>query len=224
MHDEPKFGSLLKNTYGIFFIGTPHGGADKEEMGQVLRKIAKMVGLQTNKKLLEALSPTSEILATIEQEFQKHLRFRADGTIKLPAIKIHNFYESLPVSIPLFGFKLIEAGIIVPKESAILDAYLNTKIEASHIEMTKFASRDDAYDSVVDLLCIWIRDCIAAQQRTQTETSEEVRRRRIERLEKQNPGNVHTLSSSSPSVAVGNVSAGGNLKQNIQAAGGDIKN
>jgi hypothetical protein len=111
MNDEPKFGNLLKNTYGIAFMGTPHGGADKERMGQILRKFAQVLGYDTNKKILDVLNPTSEVLAYIEQEFQKHLRFRSD-TFKMKPIKIHNFYESLPVDLKVLGFKVTDVGIV----------------------------------------------------------------------------------------------------------------
>jgi hypothetical protein len=72
-------------------MGTPHAGAEKEKMGQILRKFAKAAGCDTNKKILEVFNPRSEVLAIIEQDFQKYLR-NQPGT-GLPPIKVHNFHE-----------------------------------------------------------------------------------------------------------------------------------
>jgi hypothetical protein len=87
--------------------------------------------------------------------------------------------------------------------------------------MTKFPSRNDAYASVVDLLWIWAKDCIAERQQSQEEMNNEVRERRNQRLG-QGQSNIHTLNG--PGVSIGAVHAGGNVIQRSQAAGRDINN
>lgn len=106
--DEPKFGKLLESTYGILFLGTPHGGSDKEKMGQVLRRFANLA-CDTNKKILDVLSPKSEVLAIIEQRFQRYCR-NSQG---LHQIKIHNCHEKLPVKRGKLGnFALLDLGLV----------------------------------------------------------------------------------------------------------------
>jgi hypothetical protein len=53
----------------IAYMGSPLAGAEKGEMGQILRKFAKTDGCDTSKKIPEVLNSRSEVLAFIEQDF-----------------------------------------------------------------------------------------------------------------------------------------------------------
>ena len=107
-----------------------------------------------------------------------------------------------------------------------MSAYDYTGIDASHIDMCKFGSKNHDYVSVSNSLWGWARDCVAEREeqnsQTQEEFNAEVRERRQQQY--QSRSNVHTLNNSSPSVNVAPVNARGNVTQSAQAAGRDIIN
>ena len=137
-------GSILSNTLGILFMGTPHAGSHLATWGSVVAKYAN-VFRGTNREILGTLQLGSSDLQRTEEDFQ-HLILRDD--IKL---KIYCFYEALKMNDTV--------GKIVERESAILPAYDNCSINADHRDMTKFTGRADAgYGQVRGVLGRWIQE------------------------------------------------------------------
>ena len=81
------------HTVGIVFLGTPHFGADAAKWGSYG---ANLIGIvrQTNSPIVKVLRPDSEMLASIQRDFQGVLRQRID---ERTAIDITCFFEELPV-------------------------------------------------------------------------------------------------------------------------------
>lgn len=124
---------VSQSTRGIIFMGTPHAGADLADVGSKLAKCLSIIR-NTNTTILEPLRPGSDVLTSVQQQFQQMLRKRVD-------IEIYCFFEEQPV----FG-----VGIIVPEHSAALSQYSNQSIAANHKDMTKFSGkRDGGYQKVL---------------------------------------------------------------------------
>lgn len=136
--------SILPNTLGIIFMGTPHGGSQLASWGSTVAKYVNIFR-GTNRDILGNLQPGSADLQRTEEDFQQMLR---QGSVNL---KIYCFYEALKMNDMI--------GKIVERESAILPAYDNCSINANHRTMTKFTGRDDAgYGQIRGVLRRWIEE------------------------------------------------------------------
>jgi protein SERAC1 len=136
--------SILANTLGIIFMGTPHEGSHLANWGGTVAKYVNIFR-GTNREILENLQPGSSDLQRTEEDFQ-HMLLR-DGV----RLKVYCFYEALKMNDTV--------GKIVETESAILPAYDNCSINADHRNMTKFTGRADAgYGQVRGVLERWIQE------------------------------------------------------------------
>lgn len=136
--------SILSNTLGIVFMGTPHGGSYLAAWGSMVAKYVN-VFRGTNREILKTLQPSSSDLQRTEEDFQQMLQ-RDDVKIR-----VFCFYEAVMMNGTV--------GKIVPSESAILAGYDNCSINADHRNMTKFSGRADAgYGQVRGVLRRWIQE------------------------------------------------------------------
>lgn len=60
---------IYSSTKAILFLGTPHRGSSKADVGETLRRIASAVGLDTSAQNLIALDINSGQLLMIQEEF-----------------------------------------------------------------------------------------------------------------------------------------------------------
>ncbi|KAF1811247.1 hypothetical protein P152DRAFT_474853 [Eremomyces bilateralis CBS 781.70] len=135
---------LLESTVAIAFMGTPHLGSNLANWGHPISKLSNLLR-KTNSEIVGVLQPGSEMLAAVQQEFHTMLDDRSRNDSKY--INIFCFYEEV-------GYPGL--GEIVPKQSAILTAYPNNGIHATHTGMTKFkTSMDAGYVRVHDRLWLW---------------------------------------------------------------------
>lgn len=70
----------------IIFLGTPHRGSAYAGWAQIASNLARLALQDSNKRLVEALEVSSEVLDNIHEEF-KTIAFK--GTIK-----VHSFQEA----------------------------------------------------------------------------------------------------------------------------------
>ena len=134
---------ILRNTLGVIFMGTPHGGSQLARWGGTVAKYVN-VFRGTNRDILSNLQPGSADLQRAEEDFQHMLR--RDGT----KLMIFCFYEALKMNDTI--------GKIVERESAILSGYDNCSIHADHRNMTRFTGRaDEGYGQVRGVLQRWAR-------------------------------------------------------------------
>jgi hypothetical protein len=62
--------SIYESTSGIFFFGTPHGGADPRGLLQhIAEKIVRAAGFSVNEQIVNTLLPSSERLRELREEF-----------------------------------------------------------------------------------------------------------------------------------------------------------
>ena len=83
---ESRYETIMKNTIGILFFGTPHRGTDMANYGKVLTNIANSVMNRPTSQLVEALTTNSASLSRLTSDF-KH---------QMPMFKIVSFYEMKP--------------------------------------------------------------------------------------------------------------------------------
>jgi hypothetical protein len=82
-HNE--YQRLFRATYGIAFMGTPHRGSEKANLGALACDIIKAIRIPTNKALIKSLKRDSAILDLISENF----------TNCLDSLRIASFYETL---------------------------------------------------------------------------------------------------------------------------------
>jgi protein SERAC1 len=141
--NEQRLAAVLESTVGIVFMGTPHKGSELAKWGSRVATYLQHIR-KVNKKIVETLKVKSEVLASVEQDFQQ-LLLKPEHKEKT---RIFCFYEE--IAIPF-------VGTIVPKESAILAQYSNASIHANHMDMARFSSEaDNGYLSICGVLKDWI--------------------------------------------------------------------
>jgi hypothetical protein len=86
---------VLESTIGIVFMGTPHMGSSKASMASPITRLTNLLR-RTNKKLVDVLTPDSEVLASVQQEFHTMLEDRSRNYGK--QLEIYCFYEEKAVS------------------------------------------------------------------------------------------------------------------------------
>lgn len=92
---EQYLRNVLKCTFGVAFMGTPHHGSDQAKWAETIRKLISPFK-QTNHEILQTLKHDSEILSRIQDEFHTLLRAQRDNSRPL---NIVCFYEELPLAI-----------------------------------------------------------------------------------------------------------------------------
>ncbi|MCJ1248031.1 hypothetical protein MMC30_005246 [Trapelia coarctata] len=136
--------NVVKQTYAIAFLGTPHLGADKAGWIALWIHFAA-VFKSVNHNIVKVLQPDSEDLASIDQNFHTLLRKRTLGGAP---INIVCFYEELAVR---------TIGVIVPHRSEQISGYNSVGVHANHQDMTKFGSSTDlGYLKVSAEISRWI--------------------------------------------------------------------
>jgi hypothetical protein len=124
---EPNLKKLFQSTWGIIFMGTPHGGSGLATLGHMFAEYLKVVR-HTNPAIIGVLQQKSEVLTAVQQQFQQSL-LKPDVHIR-----IYCFFEEKPV---------LGVGVIVSEQSAVLNQYPNQSIDANHMDMTKFSGKND---------------------------------------------------------------------------------
>jgi hypothetical protein len=91
--DSPR-GHLKKIsecTRAMAFLGTPHRGSNKANLGHILARLASLIK-QTNVPIVDVLRPDSELLNRMQEQFYDMLGNRRNAG---KAIDITCFYEEL---------------------------------------------------------------------------------------------------------------------------------
>lgn len=141
--DNDQFADLLRNTVGIFFIGTPQSSDSIKSLGRIIPNLYKC-GSESTETSLDPLDVNLDVLGSVSESFRQMLLNEGIN------IRIFCFYETVEVE---------GIGLILPKEAAVIDNYDNAPLAFNHIEMTKFSSeRTGAYRFMLERLHIWCWD------------------------------------------------------------------
>jgi WD40 repeat protein len=123
-HGSEEMKPLARRVCAIFFLATPHQGAD---LAQTLSRILQVVS--GTRAFVQDLFPGSPALASINEEFPQLCR----------ELQLFSFYENKPMNY-VFG-----RGLIVDKSSAVMN-YVNERkmyLNANHRDVARFASPND---------------------------------------------------------------------------------
>jgi WD40 repeat protein len=146
-HQIPEFQSLVGRVSAIFFLATPHQGA---ETAQTLSRIMALA--PGSRPFINDLLPQSPVLQSINDEFPRHSA----------NIQLFSFYETKAMN---YG---INKGLIVEKHCAVMN-YPNerrTHLDANHRDVARFSSQiEPSYLSVRNALATAVE---AQRQSTQS--------------------------------------------------------
>ncbi|KAF4418794.1 Protein SERAC1 [Colletotrichum fructicola Nara gc5] len=157
--------SIKTSTHGILFMGTPHQGGNGVQLGRVLVNVASIF-VSANDRLLRHLERDSEWL---QQQLGQYGPISRDFVTKFA-------YEVFETPTPLGKIT------VVPRASAVVPGQADGEpiaIHADHINMVKFASKEDpSYVKVSEVLQIMVANA-GSNIRSRWETEERVTRARI---------------------------------------------
>ncbi|KAJ5628450.1 hypothetical protein N7490_010678 [Penicillium lividum] len=123
-HDSVEMKALVRRICAIFFLATPHQGAD---LAQTLSRLLQVVS--GTRAFVQDLFPGSPALQSINEEFPQ----------LCGELQLFSFYENKPMNY-VFG-----RGLIVDKSSAVMN-YVNERkmyLNANHRDVARFASSSD---------------------------------------------------------------------------------
>ncbi|KXG50320.1 uncharacterized protein PGRI_062870 [Penicillium griseofulvum] len=137
-HDNEEMRPLVHKICAIFFLATPHQGAN---LAQTLSRLLQVV--PGSRPFVQDLFPGSQALQLINEEFPR----------LCDDLKLFSFYETKPMNY-VFG-----RGLIVDKTSAVMN-YVNERkmyLNANHRNVARFTSTNDpSYLAVRNSLAAYI--------------------------------------------------------------------
>ncbi|KAG9695061.1 hypothetical protein KCU95_g5224, partial [Aureobasidium melanogenum] len=126
---DVRLGAIFNATIGVIFMATPHRGSHTASLAQYAVTAAKIALQNPNRHIIDGLKVDSQILEKQRTSF---------GAIIEPS-KLRCAYEELPT----------HTQLIVGAASAMIDGVMSVAIEADHVAICKFGSREDTgYDTI----------------------------------------------------------------------------
>ncbi|KAI1299607.1 hypothetical protein F5Y03DRAFT_249326 [Xylaria venustula] len=127
---------ILKSTTGVMFLGTPHRGSSAAGVGEIARKAAGLLLMDTNSRLLDSLSLRNSDLERCQDVFSSlWLKYN---------FQVKTFQEGLPLKLPirLGQSKMVK---VVPDISSCLgDSRERAEtLDGDHRSMCRFKGLED---------------------------------------------------------------------------------
>lgn len=124
--DDAAVRSIVKNTRGMIFLGTPFGGSKPAATAENIRRILQLFGVDSQEQTLKLLGVDSESASELRRSFSNLLIKRRMS--RDPADKIESifFYERQPTKI---GFRYIQ--VCLPAYDS-LNLYIKGVILSRH--------------------------------------------------------------------------------------------
>ncbi|KAG9840443.1 hypothetical protein KCU98_g9245, partial [Aureobasidium melanogenum] len=120
---DVRLGAIFNATIGVIFMATPHRGSHTASLAQYAVTAAKIALQNPNRHIIDGLKVDSQILEKQRVSF---------GAI-IGSSKLRCAYEELPT----------HTQLIVGAASAMIDGVISVAIEADHVAICKFGSRED---------------------------------------------------------------------------------
>ncbi|KAI0897700.1 hypothetical protein F4806DRAFT_494425 [Annulohypoxylon nitens] len=149
---DQTYETIVKSTFGIAFLATPHRGGNHAGIGEVVAKVARSMLGNPNNTFMRALKKDSQFLDTISDDFRQLLE----------DFQILSFYETQP---------LCYFGIVVDRKSAVLGLpgtrEKQLALEADHRSICKFSSdKDPNYQLVAENIIRMINTACSLRNRS----------------------------------------------------------
>ena len=93
---------IFKNSYGVIFLGTPHQGSGKADLGTVATGVLKAFLHDANSSLLRDLQVDSQTLDRISDAFSRMLAREE--------VKVYSFWEELGLT-NVIGARKVRLGL-----------------------------------------------------------------------------------------------------------------
>ncbi|KAI1735610.1 hypothetical protein F4680DRAFT_434538 [Xylaria scruposa] len=91
--NDENFEDILKSTTGVMFLGTPHRGSNAAGVGEIARKAASLLLMDTNSRVLDSLSLKNSDLERCQDTFSSlWLKYN---------FRVKTFQEGLPLQLPI---------------------------------------------------------------------------------------------------------------------------
>ncbi|PKY00736.1 lipa and NB-ARC domain protein [Aspergillus campestris IBT 28561] len=137
--EDPKYGTIRRDTAGLVFFGTPHRGTKGVELGKIAAKVARFVSKgHASNDLLDCLEQNSLFTRQMSSRFSHQLE----------DYKVISFVEGKEVMLGGAGPASI-SHLVVDEESAVLGLPGNRetrlKLDADHSMMCKVSARGAMY-------------------------------------------------------------------------------
>ncbi|KAL3417553.1 ankyrin repeat protein [Phlyctema vagabunda] len=146
---ESTLRDVYTSTLAILFLGTPHRGSSKAGIAEVVRRIVSVSGFNTTDQNIRALQVNSTELELIHELFMK-LYEQKDRHFQ-----VLTFQEAKGVV--GIGYLKLNERVVEPFSSAITSTEPTQTINANHMSMCRFASKDEAgYKQILGELMILI--------------------------------------------------------------------
>lgn len=94
MSDDEPTQDIVKHTAGVVFLGTPHRGSSAAGIGEIARKAASMLMMDTNPRILDSLSLKNSDLERCQDTFSSLWRKHN--------FQVKTFQEGLPLKLPMW--------------------------------------------------------------------------------------------------------------------------
>ncbi|KAG9518626.1 hypothetical protein KCU93_g8357, partial [Aureobasidium melanogenum] len=126
---DDRLGAIFPATVGVIFMATPHRGSPTASLAQYAVNAARIALQSPNRHIIDVLEVDNKTLEKQRTSF---------GAIIKPS-KLRCAYEELPT----------HTQLIVGAASAMIDGVISVAIEADHVSICKFVSREDTgYDTI----------------------------------------------------------------------------
>ncbi|OAF56656.2 hypothetical protein VC83_07280 [Pseudogymnoascus destructans] len=126
---------IYASTEAILFLGTPHRGSGKAEIAEVLRKIVSVSGFDTTNQNIRSLQIDSTELELIHELFMR-LYGQNDRHFK-----VLTFQEAKGVT--GISYLKMNERVVEPFSSSLTGTEPTQTINANHMSMCRYPSRDD---------------------------------------------------------------------------------
>jgi len=180
---EPALLDIYTSTEAVIFLGTPHRGSGKAGIAEVIRKIVSVSGFDTTDKNIRALQVNSTELELIHELFMKVYEQKDRH------FKVLTFQEAKGVA--GISYLKLNERVVEPFSSSITGTEPTQTINANHMSMCRFASRDDeGYRQIMGEILILVSE----------------KERKVQQALEEDPGIAtmktgNSSSTTSPSVA-----------------------
>ncbi|KAI0854646.1 hypothetical protein F4860DRAFT_520643 [Xylaria cubensis] len=134
--NNENFENILKSTTAVMFLGTPHRGSDAAGVGEIARKAASLLLMDTNSRVLDSLALRNSDLERCQDTFSSlWLKYN---------FQVKTFQEGLPLKLPIRLGQSKMMKVVPDFSSCLGDSRERAEtLDGDHRSMCRYASTQD---------------------------------------------------------------------------------